>query len=335
MALLRINATPNGLAADGAEASGPAAAHAIRQALACVGPVIVLIHGYKFAPGEPGRSPHRHILSAEPVRGHWKAVSWPRHLGFGRGDTREGLCIAFGWDARGSLAQAYRRAGTAGAALARLVAEIAAEAPGRQVHVVAHSLGARVALTALRQAPAGAFGRLVLLAAAEFSSEAQAALAAPGAASAEIVNVTSRENDLFDFLFERLAPAPRPGDRALGLGLGPLARCRAMRPPASAQATHAGSMRWLDIQLDHPGTAPALRGLGFRLAPAERRVCHWSPYLRPGALAFYRALLREPERLPLPLLRGMLPAAHAPRWSRLLAPPRLRPPLSSVPHVPS
>jgi len=65
-------------------------------------PIIVLIHGFKYRPGHPGRCPHRHILSLTPHQ-KMRIVSWPRPLGFGRGESGEGLCIAFGWTGTGSL----------------------------------------------------------------------------------------------------------------------------------------------------------------------------------------------------------------------------------------
>ncbi|MEY8841579.1 hypothetical protein AB9K41_21335, partial [Cribrihabitans sp. XS_ASV171] len=118
---------------------------------------------------------------------------------------------------------------------------------------------------------------------------------------AEFINITSRENDLFDFLFERLIAPPRPGDRAIGLGL---------------DAPNA-----VTLQLDCTGTLDHISRLAHPIAGAQHRICHWSSYMRPGVLHFYNALLREPERLSLDTLRRGLPEAPAPRWSRLLALP--------------
>lgn len=264
-------------------------------------PVIVLIHGFRFSPSVPGQSPHSHILSLEPVPDCWKAISWPRHLGFGRGDATQGLCIAFGWEARGTIWAAYAEAARAGAALAALMTRIDTLRPGTRVEVLAHSLGARVALQALHHLDRPILGRAVLMAAAEFRRPTEAALATPAGRAAEFVNITSRENDLFDFLIERLVPLFP--DRALGHGTG------------------RGCTNWIDIQLDQPETLEALAGLGHRIAPPHLRVCHWSLYLRPGVFGFYRALLRD--HLPLATLRDRLPLRSSRRWSRLFAPRRL------------
>ncbi|MCK5502398.1 MAG: hypothetical protein KAI82_14255, partial [Tritonibacter mobilis] len=83
------------------------------------GPVVIMVHGYKYQPGNPNHCPHRHILSLDPQHMPWRAPSWPRQLGFGLGRRDEGLAVAFGWDARGTLASAQARALAAGRALAQ------------------------------------------------------------------------------------------------------------------------------------------------------------------------------------------------------------------------
>jgi len=270
------------------------------------GPVIVMVHGFKYAPGHPTECPHRQIFALDPARECFKVVSWPRGLGFDGQTPNEGLAIGFGWNARGSLWRAYEEAARAGAALAGLVATIRARAPRRPVHAIAHSFGARVVLSALAHLAPGALGRVILLAGAEFGHHAGAALATRAGRAAEIVNVTTRENDLFDALLEWLIPAPARGDRSLGLALGP-------------------GPNVLTLQLDDTGTLDVLRGAGFEIAPPAARICHWSPYTRAGALPFYGRLLREPDRLSLAQLRAALPDRATPRWSRLA--PDLRLPL--------
>lgn len=266
-------------------------------------PVVILIHGFKFSPGCPKDDPHTHILSLAPAQTCWKAISWPLHLGFGRGAP--GLCIAFGWSSRGSLRSAYTEAEQAARALADVIAVIA---PRRPVQIMAHSLGARVALQVLPFVAAGAIGRMVLIAAAEMQAAARAALDSPAGRSAEVLNITSRENDLFDFGVECLLPHP-PGDRALGCGLGQDRR------------------NWLDVQIDDGATLALLSDIGYKISPPRYRICHWSGYLRPGIFTFYRAALFTPATLPLPFLRAALPKAATPRWSRLLAWPAFKLPL--------
>ncbi len=305
MPLLSVNAV--GSVATPAD-PGPTLADRLRQSLATLppdAPVVLLLHGFRFSPEFPKSNPHTHILALEPRQNCWKATSWPRHLGFGR-TADEGLCIGFAWQARGSIWQAYAAAAQAGTALAALVGQIQDIDPGRRVDVVAHSLGARVLLTALPLLAAGSIGRAILMSGAEFGSRAAWALSSPAGQTAEFINITTRENDLFDFLIEACLRAPHRGDRALGQGL-----------PVPAR-------NWLDLQVDQEATLAALAALGHRIAPPHLRVCHWSAYLRPGLFGLYRALLRDRDTLSLALLRARVPPRPEPRWSRLLALPVIR-----------
>ncbi|MFD1794381.1 hypothetical protein ACFSC1_00130 [Paracoccus aurantiacus] len=266
-------------------------------------PLVVMIHGFRYSPHDPASDPHRHILALKPDRpGARRMCSWPSSLGFTRDGAEEGLGITFGWHARGGLREAYRRAGAVGQGLGALVGQLSAAA-GRPVQMIAHSLGARVALQALASAPPGSVGRVVLMAGAELRPAAEAAMDSPAAQQAEIINVTSRENDLFDLATQvLLGRARRP---ALGFGLSEPRR------------------NWLDLQIDAPATRAGLAALGFDIAGDVVRACHWSPYTREGLFDFYRVALAQPWALPLPLLRAHLPISQNRRWSRLFQPPRL------------
>ncbi len=283
MPLLKINA-------DGAhlpEGTRQALTKSLGQ-LPHTAPVIICVHGYKFSPSTPAHDPHRHILALDPDHPSERAVSWPRALGFGTRTPDEGLCIALGWEARRSIWRAYRQARLTGEALARLIWMI-----DRPVQLIGHSLGARVLLSALPHVHAGAVQRAILLAAAEFQSSARTALETEAGEACEVLNITTRENDLFDRMFEMsLTPdhlCCESSPRSLGRGLG--------------QALH----HWADIQIDAVGTRRTLSRMGFDIAPPERKICHWSPYLRRGVFDFYRSALRQPEHVPLRRLRTQHP----------------------------
>lgn len=257
---------------DASDRDGAARAAAAARGLADGRPVVALIHGYRYAPGLAGHCPDEGLYAPE---------GWPGQLGLD-----EALVIGFGWNARGTIWQAWDAAARAGGALAGVMAAVR-EVSGRPVDVLAHSLGARVALTAAGLAAPGAAGRMILLAAAAFRGEAQAVLATPGGQAAEIFNVTSRENDLFDrllatFIRDRRGPA-------LGAGLGEWRR------------------NWVDIGIDRADVRAALNLLGFAVPAPARRVCHWSGYTRAGLLPFYAALIRDRAQLPLPLIAALLP----------------------------
>lgn len=261
------------------------------------GPIVVMLHGYKYQPGHARHCPHRHILALHPQDMPWRSPSWPRQLGFGTGLADEGLAIAFGWNARGALWQARRRATNSGLALASVISALHRLAPQRPVHIVAHSLGLDVALGALHHVPVGSVGRILSLTGASYRSCVQAALDTPAGRVAEFLNITSRENDPFDFLFEQLIAPPKRGDRSIGHGIN---------------APNA-----VTVQLDCRDTLEHFETLGLPIAGSDRRVCHWSSYTRPGALQFYKAVLRDPADLTLGRLQAGLPDAPAPRWSRL------------------
>lgn len=302
MTLIPITATRTGLSL-GIEGGGTPEA-AIAAALASMppaAPVVIMVHGRGYRPGHATACPHRLIFAPRGGHGASRFVSWPRRLGFALPAPRRplGLCLGLGWDSAGSVWRATAHADRTAPMLARLVQAIRRLDPGRRVDLIGHSLGARVILGAVPLLAAGMLGRVILLAGADFTGRAAAALASPAGSTAEFLNITTRENDLFDFLFERALAPLHPG-AALGRGL-----------------RHAPN--WLDMQIDHPRTAAALRALGLPLAAPRARVCHWSVYLRPGTFRLYRALIHDRARLSLPVLRCALSHDPQPRWSRLIA----------------
>ncbi len=228
----------------------------------------LMVHGFRFSPFEPAHDPHGHILSLAPRRDCWKAASWPRHLHLDRPGA--GLGIGFGWHARGRLDRVAARAFVAGETLAGLIRAINAARPDLSVTLMAHSLGARVALAAVAELPARHVDRMILMSGAEYRDLARAALAGPGGRGVQVLNVTSGENAAFDALFRLCVPAPRLGDWPLSAGLP--------RLPG-----------WTDLRIDCPRQRALLRRMGFPTRPPATRVCHWSTYLRPGLFRLYRA----------------------------------------------
>ena len=294
MPILRLNSRNDGIVIHG---SPEPAMCALRNAASGSGPVIIMTHGFKYDPDDARHSPHSTIFALHPRPDRTEEVLWPRHLGFGTGQADEGLAIAFGWGARGNLWKALKRSRHAGQHLAEIIGEIRRLAPERDIHIITHSMGSEVAFEALEQLPARSVKRLVALTAASYRSRAEAALRGAAGQTVEFFNVTSRENDLFDFLFERLIEPPKRRDRALGQGLA---------------APNA-----VTIQIDSDQALSALLDLGVRIAPPKRRVCHWSGYLRPGAMPFYARLMRSPETMRLKVLQDAMQGLGARRWSRL------------------
>lgn len=286
-------------------------------------PVLILIHGYKFDPSGSVNNPHGSLFSLSAASGNRKIRSWPTGLGFGCSDPGTGLCIGFAWPASAShltsllrhgrtgFAEVYDRAPSYGARLAELIALIQSLAPGRPVDLLAHSLGARVALAAL-PALETAPGNMILLGAAEFDARALEFLAAMRSPRPpHIFNVTARANDFYDAMFESFAPRRSWRDRAVGRGLGAQSPC------------------WLDLQIDRADVAAWARQRGIPLTPWDARLCHWSFYTRRGAFDLYQAILRRRPGWDFASLRAApCFADQEPRWSRLR--PRLGLPANAI-----
>ncbi|MGV6848351.1 MAG: alpha/beta hydrolase [Marinibacterium sp.] len=274
MPILRLNA-------DDTYARAPSAQ--IRAEPDDNGPVIVMLHGYKYLPGHPVHCPHRRIFALQPNSNCPRAQSWPRRLGFGTSQAGEGLAVAFGWNARGNLTAVWDRTAAAGHALAHALQPFRAKYSERPIHMISHSMGTEVALQALEHLPAGSIQRVISMTGACYHDRTLAALDSPAGRTSEFINVISRENRLFDWMFERLVPADRAGDRSIGRGL---------------EAANAVTLR-----IDCKTTLEQLNRIGAPIAAPQASICHWSAYTRPGTLQFYNALLRRPQAFPLAVLQ--------------------------------
>ncbi|RFP87999.1 alpha/beta fold hydrolase [Rhodobacteraceae bacterium 63075] len=259
------------------------------MASAPAGPIVIMVHGYKFLPGDPRHCPHEHIFSLAETHKCWKATSWPRGLGFGSGQAREGLAIAFGWDARGPLHQVYDNTRMAAKALAELIDQLARALPAHRIHAIGHSLGGRVLLQTLQRVEPGRLSRLILLNPAEYRACAEKALASAGGRQAQTLIVTSGENALFDLIMRYLVWPDRRGDVPVGHGIEGMAHVKTLR-------------------IDCPRTLAHLGQIGFPISGKRRKLCHWSPYLRDGTFDIYRALFRDEIKLnalvPAPAMAG-------------------------------
>lgn len=290
-------------------------------------PLVVMIHGYKFDPYDShAANPHEYLYHFDPSRvqvDRWRRpASWPLGLGFREADTFgvDGLCVGFAWSSKpqvrlGRFCAAYLEAERAGRALFRALSMLAAAFPHREIDLIAHSLGARVALMAMRAAADGQsglierIGRVILLGPAELVGSARETMRAVDSAAParcpQIYSVVARENDVFDVMVERFAPKVG-GVRPICLGATGLGRDRD---------------DWLDIQLDSPALLEWLDSRGIEIGGGPRRACHWGVYNRPGALEFYATLLREREPWSIRAMREAgMPTQLEQRWARWRTP---------------
>ncbi|MEQ9695733.1 alpha/beta hydrolase [Shimia sp. SDUM112013] len=283
MPIIRINA-------DGAypvlHDSPRAVNKALTDALQRDGPVVIMVHGYRFLPHDPLHCPHTHIFSTRKTHDCPKALSWPQHLGIADRPHGAGIAIAFGWAARRGLRTAQQTAEVAASALVRVVRMVRQMAPEKPINLIAHSMGAHLALSAMSMLTPGDLARVVLLNGATYQSHAERALQSPAGQLCELFNVVSNENRIYDTLFECVFPKQTPSDRALGRGLE--------------------GKNVLTIRIDRQPVLEALGAKGFGIAPARHFHCHWSTYLRPGVFSFYRTLLITPETLPFYALKSLL-----------------------------
>jgi Serine hydrolase len=254
-------------------------------------PIIIMIHGYRHAPGHARDCPHRNILSAAPHSHDPRVISWPAELDL---DGQDALGLAFGWPARGTIWGGYARAGLAGRQLAQMIGHLPADRP---VHIIAHSFGARVALRAVSLLPRARVQRVILLAAAELRRPARVAVAK--AEGTDIINICTRDNWFFDTGLAWIIGAGL--DTGLGHGLG-------------RETPH-----WHNLRIDHAATRACLADLGYAVGPARARICHWSAYLRPGAFTLYRALLTG--QLPMSMLDARLAHTTAASGHAMHLPP--------------
>lgn len=275
-------------------------------------PLLLMVHGYKFSPLIPRYNPHETIFARDVSNPTWKVRSWPHQMGLGDFHNKDGLAIGFAWDARSrnwfagpSLREVYERAGNEGAHLAHVINLIAQLDPTRKVDVIAHSMGARVILSSLQHIAQTNLGRVIIMGGAEFGAVALEAMQCRVAREAKFYNITAKQNDFYDLLFEHLANRPGPADRSLGM------------------AFPFGRSNWVNIQIDDIPSLRKLQSMGIRIAAPTKGFCHWSFYTRDGIFNLYQAILnRQPGFTPsaLSVRLGPLPEV---RKSRALMLPLL------------
>ena len=149
-----------------------------------------------------------------------------RHTPFAlQSDDTNTLVIDFRWlgyatglRALHDLTTPYEKAGFEAKGLALLINRLREISPDSPVDVVAHRLGARVALMAMPLARSKMWRNLLLSNAFEYSAYTLMALKCPMGAHLNIFNTIAQNRSLAPFLFDRFGPKPGPADRALCFG---------------------------------------------------------------------------------------------------------------------
>jgi pimeloyl-ACP methyl ester carboxylesterase len=112
----------------------------------------------------------------------------------------------------------YDKAGKEADGLAYLINQLRVISPDSPVDVVAHRLGARVAIMAVRKARSKMWRRLLLSNALEFSARTLMAFDCPMGAHLKCYNIVAKDHSLTPFLFDRFGPKPGPADRPICYG---------------------------------------------------------------------------------------------------------------------
>lgn len=351
-------------------------------------PVVIMVHGFQYDPRAPishdrGRAanPHAQIyhfneddLSVERVA---HTTPWPLRLGFAEDEGETGLAVAFGWasdpayirgDWRDWLARlrwsevgaetyyatAYRTAPVAAKGLALTIEALSEVFPNREIDLVAHSLGARVALRALKRLAEDRkyevldhVGRVILLSAAPHWLDSHTTIKAITRFSRhrpQIFNIMmsrdatlSRWGSRFALFSEIREIQPRLTERLWSLFFGGNVTGLHGKPPGIHFAA------WMDLYLDRPAVANwasrLVPPMDFRPPWRGARADHWACFTWPPYMEFYARILRsrkhwslnalrwgEGKRTPIPQgRRGSGPLGAKPRgllrlkaWLRLL-----------------
>ncbi len=128
------------------------------------------------------------------------------------------LGYATGLRALPDMQAPYDKAGREANGLAYLINQLRIITPDSPVDVVAHRLGARVAIMAVKIARSKMWRRLLLSNALEYSARTLAALDRPMGAHLTCYNIVANNHSLTPFLFDRFGPKPGPMDRAICYG---------------------------------------------------------------------------------------------------------------------
>ena len=293
------------------------------------GPLCVLIHGFRYEPRAGGiDNPHRECLSPEgwparlglSERGTAVAFGWASDPAYRTGGWRDWVARATGSRDGGWYASAYRRAPVAADGLALTLTALSRVHPDREIDLLAHSLGARVALRALRRMARGhreeraalaRTGRVLLLHAAPHWADASRSLRAMAEADAhrpQVLNLIAGRDAVLRRWGARLAGYTEVGQ---GESVPLLERVRSLVLGGRVLGVHGkppgtGFRAWMDLALEREALADWAAALDppldFR-PPGGVATDHRAAVEGDGFMAFCGRVLHERRAYGLPALR--------------------------------
>lgn len=263
--------------------------------------VVLMCHGYAFNPddsedAEFDEDPY-HRVYASPGQAAHEGESW---LAF----VPEDRAIAFAWTSAPTFGEYAGACWTnpyeyavldvspwAARALAAVVEAVREAGEGRvAVDVVAHSLGTRVVLQALRLLARGgrrdAVARMILMGGAEYSLDARQAVRGT---QTQVLNFVIRRDSILKWGASELGGRLRLPNTVASRVIG-----------RDGMAPEGG---WMDLQLDHRDAELGaafdewFKKKGYALSgeAAGGRGLHWAYYMNAGNRRLYRDVLGNPE----------------------------------------
>jgi len=308
------------------------------------GPVVVMVHGFKFDPQSSVSSvlkdndnPHGRIFHFNKVSQdaamRYHTTGWPRGLGFKRSDRGEsGLAIAYGWmsypdfwesllkNGRNYYSMAYDAAEESAWPLLALLDELANSKAlkGRKISIVCHSLGSRVVIRALAKAAhlhrsfLKKLGQVVILGGAEYVVEASL--------MNQRLHIWADESDAGDDRPSFYNIVSRENDvlDRLAENFGP-ATSGKTSDVIGHKGLDLGNYRsrdpfWMDLQIDSGDLRHWMLSRGFDISGDNPRCVwdHWLYYTWEGNMELCKDLIRNPDRWHIGKLREAAPDDRIP-----------------------
>jgi pimeloyl-ACP methyl ester carboxylesterase len=292
------------------------------------GRCVVMVHGYSYDPSDAADeedNPYQRVFG-RPGETLGEGESWLPIVGEtdDDGSDREDIAVGFGWTSQADRTE-YVRAGwsnsyqyaaldltvEASLTLALLIRTLSDA--GLTVDVLAHSMGTRTTMQALRRlgdmGAGSAVRRAVLMAGSEFSLDARNAMMA---VTTDVYNLVIEDDFVLNWGAEEMCHPFRwvnaSESRVIGAG--------GMAP----------STDWLDLQLDRmlferrSEFDAWFQNLGYELSPnpTRGRGQHWAHYLHDGNRALMRDILAN-DQMTLRWLRdnGVIEGVTHPRYAIL------------------
>ena len=188
-------------------------------------PIIVMLHGQGFDPCIARVDPFRSIFAYDPygdrIRDYWRLQSWAHRF---KCAPQKSMMIGYGWQAHSTdfvmsanVNAVARNAVMEAQQFGAFVQRLNAITPQRPVHVIAHGMGAKLALRSLETTPKMRIKRLIMLNGQGLITDGLLAMNAKAGQKTEFYNIYERSTARLRFI-DRHCEKAGPIDHILALG---------------------------------------------------------------------------------------------------------------------